>query len=243
MNQMPVILAAGVGWFFCFFRRKRYHITRFGMYFLLFIFTLTGALGSNMGSMISGGALAGRRLYGLMIADTVALVVGCRILKKDLGKIGDYISVPILSSCCGGKLNCLLDGCCYGFVMYMDTAGEAVRFPSQIFELVLWSLLSLWLIILEMKEHANNTLWALAMIWFGLSRYIVDFLRGSPSEKAIFVIGMPGGQFWSLVLFLMGLAYLLYSLKRIYGRVPTVPEFIAAMLGLQPNHKLTKMVQ
>lgn len=240
MSQLPVIFAAIIGWLFCVIRRKRYSLSNGCMYFLLLVFTITGALGSNLGSIISGGALTGRRLYGLMISDTFFLIIGCIAFRSDIGRIGDFISVPILSSCCGGKLNCLLDGCCYGFVMHTNAEGVAVRFPSQCFELALWAGIMVWLITLENRGRARNTMWSLAMIWFGITRYLADLLRGSQWEKVEFAFNLPGGQFWSLVLVAMGLMFMYYSLKRVYGRNPTGREFIKAILGQLKNEELTE---
>lgn len=226
--------------FFCFWRNKRYNLSNWKVVFCFLFFSLTGALGSNIGSFAIGASFLGRRLYGLMIVDSIVLIALHFIFKQSIYIIGDFISVPVMAACWGGKLACLFQGCCYGYVMYIDEQGKVIRFPSQLFELLLWGGLVIWIIILEQKKYMSGVLWPFAMIWFGVTRYIADFFRGVPSEKLPLVWRIPGGQFWSIVLILMGLIYLFLFLRKLLNHLPTFKEYFKACFGLLKIEKTTK---
>jgi len=63
-------------------------------------------------------------------------------------------------------------------------------------------------------------------------RYAVDFLRGSALEKLPYFFTMPGGRFWSLIVFFLGLLWLFFALKDKLARKPKVIEMVKSLFGL-----------
>ena len=202
------------------------------MFLIYVVFSTVGAVGAMVGSAISGGSIWGQRLYGLMLFDTVALFVMSWILRIRPGKLGDYIAVPIMAVCFSAKILCLATGCCYGNVLYMTETLHYVRFPSAAVEMTIWGLLVIALLFVEKNQRARYTMWPVAMIWFGAVRFIVDFFRGSNSERRIFVLGMTAGRFWSLVVLLVGLIYLYIALRQKAAMRPRWIEYVKALIGL-----------
>lgn len=235
MQQLVLIIACLTGTVLCITRRKQYGHSYFRMMLIFTVFSISGSCGSHFGALIADGLIDGRRLYGLMMADTVMLFIMAFLLRIKRRDLGDYIAPPILSSCVGAKLSCLIDGCCYGIVLFYDAKNEPVRFPSPIFEILLWVSLVFWLLKLEKKGSAKGMLWPLAMIWFGLTRFFADFLRGVPSEREGFFAGLPAGAFWSLVLTLMGLTYLFVSAKVQIGNNMSLRQYTKAIFGNLEN--------
>ena len=216
---------------FCVFRKKKYDISWLQMLLIYVIVSFIGACGACFGSVISGGALLGVRLYGLMMFDTLSILLLHYLLKHPIGKLGDFISVPIMMVCAASKISCFIGNCCYGMVLYY-VDGEAVRFPSALAEMGLWILLTAFLLIIEYRGHVKNLMWPIAMIWFGVVRFSMDFFRGPASERTPFVFSLTFGRFWSLIVFMMGLILLYVALRKTLARNPKIKEYEKAIFGI-----------
>lgn len=232
MNVFVLLVAAVPALLFCLLRYERYQMSFAQMLGVWSSFILSGMLGAVLVQFLMNGSLAGKRLYGLMLADTLLLLLGSRLFKKNICELGDYISVPTMAGCCFSKLDCLRDGCCYGLVLYQPEMQQPVRFPSAVVEMTLWAGIVIVLLVLENKQRMKGKLWPLAMIWFGFFRYVTDFLRGSPLEKEVFLLHMPGGQFWSLIVLLLGVALLYATMRYQLKRPVRIREFLRNIVGL-----------
>ena len=68
----------------------------------------------------------------------------------------------------------------------------------------------------------------MAMIWFGIVRYLVDFLR---ETQEVLLLTMTGGRFWSLIAMIIGFVFLYILIHQKIRRHPTIVEFIKAVVG------------
>ena len=214
---------------FCLFRRKKYDISILQMIVIYVAFSAIGAVGACIGAYMSGEPIYSVRLYGLIIFDSVLLLLLSCIMKIDIGKMGDFISVPIMVTCFSSKINCYIRGCCTGFVIGETQAGEIIKFPSVLFEMALWALLTVILIVLEKVGNSKNLLWPIMVIWFGVFRFVASCFRESEIIEAIPSIS--GGKIWSIVTLIVGLIYLYYLLHRNLDRRPKLSEFFKAITG------------
>lgn len=231
MNLLVLSLAIIIPIPFCWFRRKKYNISLLQMLVIYISFSTIGAIGACIGSYMAGGSIASVRLYGLIIFDSIALLIMSHIMKIDIGTMGDFIAVPIMVSCFSAKISCMIGGCCYGFVIRETSAGELIRFPSALFEMLLWAMVSVALLIIEKKGRAKNILWAIMVIWFGVFRFLASFLRGNKKEFIPIFAGISGGKLWSIVAIVIGLIYLYFLTKRNLGRRVKMSEYFKAIVG------------
>lgn len=213
-------------------RRKRYNISLKKMIAMHIVVTVLTTLGALFGSFLGGMSFLGLRLYGILILDTLMMYVLSRVFKIEIGCIGDYLSIGIISVCCIVKVPCIIDGCCYGKELFANAAGDVVRFPSQIVEFSIWAILTAWLCVIEFKGKHKHLLWAIASIWFGIFRFLVDFMRGNPREMKLVILGLPGGRFWSLFVVAMGIVFLIYSFRKYYNRKAAVNDVLRNIIGL-----------
>lgn len=211
---------------------KKYGISLRKMLLIYVVVSAVGALGACIGAVLSNESMLSKRLYGLMLFDTVLLFALSPLLKVRLSDLGDFVMVPIMAVCFASKIDCLVKGCCYGVALWGSTPQTVIRFPSAIVEMVLWGIMTLLLLAIERSQMAKGALWPIGMIWFGLARFAVDFLRGSAWEKRVFALGLTGGQFWSLVVLLGGAVYLYIVLLHRFQRKPRVKEWLYAVVGI-----------
>lgn len=213
--------------------RRKYGISIPMMIALHILFTATGAFGASFGAVLSGLTWVGKRLHMLIAVDAITLTLLCKLLKKDESHLGDYLAIPVVMVCAAAKVGCTIIGCCHGIVLYENAQGVQVRFPSQIVELSAWILLAIGLFFIEKRGEAKDLLWPLAMIWSGVLRVMVDFMRGSLIERTLKIMGLPAGQFWSLFLTLLGVIYLLRALRKRLSKNPSPKEILYSLFGLK----------
>ncbi len=215
-------------------RRKKYEMSWLWVILVLWLFFTMGVFGAIFGSFISYGVLRGIRLYGLIMFEIISVYLISWWKKAPPQQVGDYVAAPIASLCGGAKVSCVVDACCSGFVLYYGETGKPVCFPSQLMEVVMWIALAIVLVIFEKKKTVTGLLFPIMVIWFGILRYIADFFRGSPTELKPFLLWIPAGRFWSLVVVAMGFVLLYFWLKKQLERKPTVKEMLRVCIGKSP---------
>ncbi|MBE7066850.1 MAG: prolipoprotein diacylglyceryl transferase [Ruminococcaceae bacterium] len=231
MNALVLILAVVISFPFCAFRRKKYNITLPCMFLVYIAFSINGAIGASIGSYLASGYIAGKRLYGLILFDAILIIIMSKLLKIETGRLGDFVAIPLIVTCFSSKIDCLIKGCCYGITIGYSASNDYILFPSALLEMFIWLLLALFLLVLEKKSYVKDLLWPIAMIWFGILRFVVDFFRGSPSENKVYLFGMTGGCFWSLIVFVFGCIFLYFSIRYKIKRNPKIIELLKSIIG------------
>ena len=108
------------------------------------------------------------------------------------------------------------------------SGNEPVYFPSATVEMVIWAILVVLLLVVERKQKRQGTMWPLLMIWFGVIRFSVDFLRESEWERRPYFLSLSGGQFWSLVAAVIGVVFLILVF-RMHKKAGTSEEMPLAL--------------
>lgn len=103
------------------------------------------------------------------------------------------------------KAHCMYVGCCNGKIIWSNFAGATIRFPSQLAELVNALVLTGVLLGAIRRGKWKGKVYALYLILYGASRFLLNLLR----ETDTFLLGLPAGNFWSIVSILAGLTWLL----------------------------------
>lgn len=215
-------------------RRKQYEMSYLWMFLILGVYIILGVLGAIFGSVIAYGLFSGIRLYGLMIFEIASVFLTARWKKITPEKAGDYMATPLICACMGAKILCLVHGCCDGFVLYEREMQPPIRFPSVIMEMTMWAAVAVALLVFEKKKTVTGLLYPIMVIWFGILRYIADFFRGSQMEQSPYLLWIPAGRFWSLVVAAMGFVLLYFWLKKQLARKPTVREMLRVCIGKSP---------
>lgn len=231
MNILVLLLAVVIPFPLCLFRMKKFGISLKKMLLIYVVVSTVGAIGACVGSAVDGGTIMGKRLYGLMLFDTVLLFALSPLVKVEQKALCDFVAVPIMAVCFASKIDCIVKDCCHGIVLYRLENNMPVRFPSAIMEMTIWGIMTILLVLIERSGKARGLLWPIGMVWFGLARFLADYMRGAWYEREILLLGLTGGRFWSLVTLLLGLVILFVFMTQINGRKPGVKEMGKALLG------------
>lgn len=111
-----------------------------------------------------------------------------------------------------GRIGCFLDGCCYGketdsiFGIKFTTTATKV-WPTNLFEAIFLLLLAGVLFYFAFKKNSRYA-FPIYMISYGIFRFLIEFLRGD--HRGSFIPGLSPSQFWSILLFVGGIIYLIY---------------------------------
>ena len=216
----------------CLLRMKKYDISFKKMLIIYFTFSTIGFIGARFFPELVGMENAGIRLYGLVLFDVFALFLMSKLLNININKLGDFVAPPIMAVCASAKINCMLNDCCKGIVIYYN-GDVPIHFPSVIFEMLIWAIFVFILLFVEKRKTIEGLMWPLMMVWFGFARFAVDFLRISEWERKTYFLVLSGGQFWSLVDFFIGGIILYVVLKKSFERNPSVKEMFKAILGIK----------
>ena len=103
------------------------------------------------------------------------------------------------------KVQCIVDGCCYGMALRLNSEGRLVRFPSQAVECADALVLAAVLLLMIRMGKGRGRMYAWYMLLYGVCRFGLNLLR----ETTPFIWIQPAGNFWSLVSIAIGLAILL----------------------------------
>jgi len=166
---------------------------------------LEGALSST--TAFAGGGIAG--------------IIYCIKKKIPLWKIADAASIPAAATVAIGRVGCFLNGCCLSFpsdipwgVHFPNDPAGLFRHPVQLYYSGLSLTLMFFLFYIEKwifsrpeKRPQGAVLWPLFMIFYGIMRFSVDFLREGDR-----IFGFRTAQIIGLTVVILGAGWLFSSI-------------------------------
>ena len=156
---------------------------------------------------------------GAFLASAITWIIYLRVRKLDPWRYLDYAitGVPIIIFFV--RAGCLLVGCCYGkptdffiHLVFTDPASTAGHFhlgqplhATQVYfmlnAIILWGLV----FFVYNRKRFHGQLVAFFMIYYGLSRFLIEFLRGDDDRGLWFGESLSTGQIAMIFTFAGGL--------------------------------------
>ena len=180
---------------------KAYQIPRWKSVIIASVLLLTGVYGSRIWYYIENGAFTGRSFYGAIFLSPAVFFIVSKLLNIPYGYALDFVAPSGCLTLAMVKIQCMRDGCCAGKVLYVDENYHYVKFPSQIVEMLAFLIIAYVLFKFSKNEKKRGMLFPWFMVFYGASRFVLDFFRGG---TVTYLIGLTAGSFWSLVAFLIG---------------------------------------
>lgn len=168
------------------------------------VLTVLGVLGAKLMFLIESGFWAGTSFYGAVFFPPMIMVLLALLLRVpplallDLCAPAECVMLAIL------KMQCAVNGCCVGILLTITADGTYIRFPSQIIELLNALVLMVILLRLIRKGTWQGRIYPIYMLLYGITRFILNLLR----DTKPFLLGLPAGNFWSLVAIVIALIWL-----------------------------------
>ena len=153
--------------------------------------------------------------YGGMIGGVSVFMLGYfMVIRRHFGPCLNH-ALRIAPACTAtahafGRIGCFMHGCCYGkptdsWMGIQFTTTNVKVWPTNLFEAIFLFILSGILFALAMKK-LGKWCFPIYMMSYGVWRFLIEYLRGD--YRGSFIPGLTPSQFWSIILFLGGVAYL-----------------------------------
>lgn len=166
-------------------------------------------------------------LYGGLVFVLLSSVLYAKVKQLDKRLILDFNIIAFCLSISIGKMACLAAGCCYGRPTDQESIGlvythalcaaspkHVPLFPTQILDSLLALLLFGLFIILKLKVRIRNGgIFLLFCLLYPIGRFLSEFYRGDASRGFVFGGRLSLSQFYSLIVFLLTLFFLVIHLK------------------------------
>ena len=160
-----------------------------------------------------GGVIAFIGLYFLYVYAINPHLKEGNFFKSDMNKGIWYlvriapISITIAHGF--GRIGCLFAGCCHGveteewYGIWNEYLGQKTV-PTQLYEAIFLFTLSAVMIILLFKIHFKHNM-SLYLVSYGIWRFVIEYFRDD--YRGDFIPGLSPSQFWSIVMFVGGVAF------------------------------------
>ncbi len=215
--------------------RKRVNVTKDEVSDLLFYAAIGVILGGRFGYILFYNPVfylthplklfavweGGMAFHGGLLGVIVMGLLFCRRYKRSFYQLAD-IAVPAVSVGLGlGRIGNFINGELFGrptdlpWCMVFPEGGDVCRHPSQLYQAALeGGVLFLILWVLSKKNLATGSLFWILICFYGLFRFLVEFVR-QPDAHIGFVLGyFSMGQLLSLPMFVMGTGMLWFLNSR-----------------------------
>ncbi|MFA6625058.1 MAG: prolipoprotein diacylglyceryl transferase family protein [Bacilli bacterium] len=157
--------------------------------------------------------------FGGLLGGVASFLIGYfAVMRKQYGPFMDKLLI-IAPACISvahgfGRIGCFFNGCCYGLptdswvgIKFTTTATKVI--PTNLFEAIFLLLLSVLLLSLAVRKHFVFN-FPIYMLSYGVFRFVIEFFRGD--ERGSFIPGISPSQFWAIILFIGGIAYLILEI-------------------------------
>lgn len=227
----PLILSIGliVSATIYYFQVKKIKKDNENSFFIALAAIFGGIIGAKLFTLLSGLntqeiwqtniLYSGKSIIGGLVGGTIAVI----ITKKKLGiteKRGNLFVFPIIVGMIIGRIGCFLRGCCYGSETHLpwgtDFGDHVYRHPTQIYEIVFWSILLVFTLTFRKKFTKPGSLFQLTIASYFIFRFFLEFIKEEPStvfNLTIFQIALP------LLLINMFRSQLIAVLKKISRKI------------------------
>ena len=151
--------------------------------------------------------LGGMSTHGLLLGAVVGTAVFCLVHRRSFLEFADELAVPGAFVMGMGRLANFIDGQIVGPVTTVWWAvkfpdAEGFRHPVVLYDGLKNLLLIPLLLLIGSRRPARGVVFANFVLWYGLLRFFIDFLR----EYPVRLLGLPPGQWFNLSMALLGLA-------------------------------------
>jgi len=159
--------------------------------------------------------IGGMGTHGFLIGVVLGTWVFCRVKQKPFLSVLDALAIPGAVILGFGRLANFIDGQIVGSVTDVWWAvkfpdAEGYRHPVVLYDGLKNLLLIIPLLLIRRAHPRPGVLAANFILWYGLFRFLIDFLRDYRAD----LLGLPSGQWFNVSMVLIGTGMLVWILRR-----------------------------
>ncbi len=163
----------------------------------------------------------GLSLYGGLILASIVGVLYLRHRKVDVFRYADIVAFGLPFGKWIGRIGCFLihdhPGTATDFILGVKYPDEIIRHDLGLYLSINAFFMAMFMLWLSRKPRPVGTYLCVFAIWYGISRFFLDFLR----TIDVRYFGLTPGQYFSIILFGFGV-WLLLWIKRMSKRALAV---------------------
>ena len=204
--KLIIVLAIGTAlmWIPILILSSWYGIKKWKTVIIAILLTIAGTIGTYIWYFIENLGV-GRSFYGAVFLVPIFFMLVAKLVRVPYGELMDLCAPAECVMLAIMKVQCLVDGCCGGMVLFTRADGVPVYFPSQMVEMGNAVFVFLILMILAHRKQNRRMIYPWYMIIYGASRFVLNFFRAYATP---FLLGLSAGSFWSVCAVIIGCAVL-----------------------------------
>lgn len=153
--------------------------------------------------------MGGVSFFGSVYLVPVVMYFVCKKTKHSYYKIMDFLSPSLMLMLAVLRIGCMISDCCGGISTYfMGVYFD--KFPTQITECVMDIIIMIGLLLYEKFWKNEGRLYYFIMVYYGIIRFFIEFLRDTPKDWLYF----SHGQWFSVISIVIG-GYMLHRLGKL----------------------------
>lgn len=210
--KLLIVLAIGtvLMWIPIVILASWYQIKKWKTIPVAILLTIAGTLGTYIWYFMETRGGVGRSFYGAVFLVPLFFLPVAKLMRIPYGKLMDFCAPAECVMLSIMKIQCLIDGCCGGKVLFINAEGVPVCFPSQIVEMGNAILVFAVLMILAHRKQSRGTIYPWYLVSYGVSRLILNQFRATLP----FFWGLSAGSLWSICAIILGCT-VLYCCRRL----------------------------
>lgn len=211
-NILYVLLAVGVVFnlFWLGGNKSKLKMNTAGVVLFSVIHTVVGVLFVKTFAFLESGTFNGMSIFGAVFFMPLAYFLGAKLFKRNTADVFDVFTVCMVFTLLLARLNCIFEGCCLGLPIPFV---EGARWPTREAEMVLYIVFLILFAKKAGKKVCKGTIYPIYMIWYGVFRFAVEWLREVKYYVGIFHIS----HIWAILSTVVGVCIYLYITKKNKG--------------------------
>lgn len=182
---------------------------------------VTGLVGAKAWFFLENGYWEGRSFYGAVYLAPITFLIVAKLVQIPYLYSLDFCATAGCLILAVLKVQCIVEGCCAGIILYLNKENMYIRFPSQIAEFFCALILTAILMYLSLKKKYRGRIYPITLILYGSTRFVLNLFRDDWTRTQAMNLVMPLGNIWSLVAVVVGVVWLLQVKYRKYGNAKT----------------------
>lgn len=158
--------------------RKIINMTRMQVLVIAILHDIIGYAAMRIMAILEvGGDLsraANMRLFGAIFVLPFFYYASAKFLKQKPSLMLDIAAICTVIGLIFGRLDCLVGGCCSGFLM---PGSETIRWPIREIELIYYAVFMLIYCPRILKNKTSGEVYPLFMATYGVLRFLLEWLR------------------------------------------------------------------